>query len=1232
MPANRSTTSPSSTRTGVQFGDLSIGPTHAVEAVEEYVAVVGEPDVPAIPFGDDAMQSDFSGLAMPEEIIAAQGLTNSGESLGQITDEPVEPQPDLIFGDLLEHASSDQESFVPQEEKSIDAKGTMDFDQDAAAASATGQITIGTAGATGSTGGGGGTTGGEGPLPSHAGDLDYLLDEMLFEDSRKWEVNAADGYVDIRYVFPDFPHQVSDYWRQVDGIETITDGWKHFDNFNGWQRAAAREAMDRWEDLVKVRFVEVEAGEDADLYIYGYTPEKDESWGATSNSVIEDGFIVSNRVRVNTEGGSWTDTAIGQSLARLMMHELGHTLGLAHAGDYDGAGFTYEDDAAYIEDTTMYSIMSYFSGTNSGADYPGLETDIVTPRSHDMLVLQNIYDVNWETRDGDTTYGYNASGVSDVYDFDFNPTLVLTIWDGGGEDTLDLSGDGTGVTLDLNPGAFSSTHGMTYNISLAYLPDEILAGYNALIENAVGGWGNDTLIGNDGDNILQGGPAHDYLFGGNGADMLYGGTGADTMSGGHGIDMFFGSTGIDTVDYSYSIADWTIDLGDVWDDVVKNQAWGTATTGGDDEYLFDIENLVMGDGDDHVTGSSFDNDIKGGDGTNWIYGMGGDDTLQGGADTDWIFGGEDVDTVTGAAGADRLYGGDDDDTLIGGDGEDRLYGGNDDDHLFGGDDNDRLYGGYGVDTLFGYGGDDLIYGSYGGDDLYGGSDDDTLYGGDGGDFLAGGTENDWLSGGADNDVLNGGPGSDTADYTYSDEDWTVILALGTASVFNGESDTLAAIENLRMGGGDDLIFGDGNDNALESGDGNDTVYGGSGSDGLYGGGGDDFLNGGAGQDYLIGGTGFDTASYANAPGSIVIDLSIAGLQNTVSAGMDGLSQIESIEGSDHADWLYGNDQTNWLYGEDGDDTLSGRDGVDWLFGGEGNDFLIGGAGNDLHYGGAGSDTASYYDAPSGVWVNLNLAGWQNTLGGGTDWLSDIENIYGSAYNDILTGDGNHNWLYGGSGNDALTGGGANDHLFGGAGNDQLFGGEGDDALYGGSGSDWANYSIGLTTGVSVSLNLVTQYTVGGGVDSLFDIENLHGTGFDDSLYGDGAANHLVGDGGVDWLFGGGGNDILNGGNENDVLFGSSGNDDLIGGAGNDSMAGGSGYDDFIFEGAWGQDVVTDFNVNSDDLDFSDIGGLNTIAQLSLTDTYLGVVVAFGGNSVRLNGVSSWELNDGNFII
>ena len=122
------------------------------------------------------------------------------------------------------------------------------------------------------------------------------------------------------------------------------------------------------------------------------------------------------------------------------------------------------------------------------------------------------------------------------------------------------------MTLDLRPGAFSSTHGMTYNISLAYVPEDApdeLAGY---IENARGGAGNDVLTGNDRDNVLIGNDGHDTLIGLDGDDELRGGGGNDRLEGGFGTDWFDGGGGTDTVDYTYSSGNWTIGLAADLDD------------------------------------------------------------------------------------------------------------------------------------------------------------------------------------------------------------------------------------------------------------------------------------------------------------------------------------------------------------------------------------------------------------------------------------------------------------------------------------------------------------------------------------------------------------------------------------------------------------------------------------------------------------------------------------------
>src|SRR4029079_4718202 len=108
---------------------------------------------------------------------------------------------------------------------------------------------------------------------------------------------------------------------------------------------------------------------------------------------------------------------------------------------------------------------------------------------------------------------------------------------------------------------------------------------------------------------------------------------------------------------------------------------------------------------------------------------------------------------------------------------------------------------------------------------------------------------------------------------------------------------------------------------------------------------------------------------------------------------------------------------------------------DTLYGGDHNDFLEGGADNDVLDGGDGEDTTTYASATSGVSVDLYYG--TATGGAGDDTLSDIENVIGSSYADVITGGGGINVLWGGDGNDTIDGGGDSDTIFGGAGDDFL---------------------------------------------------------------------------------------------------------------------------------------------------------------------------------------------------
>ncbi|MCW2286428.1 Ca2+-binding RTX toxin-like protein [Rhodoblastus acidophilus] len=437
-------------------------------------------------------------------------------------------------------------------------------------------------------------------------------------------------------------------------------------------------------------------------------------------------------------------------------------------------------------------------------------------------------------------------------------------------------------------------------------------------------------------------------------------------------------------------------------------------------------------------------------------------------------------------------------------------------------------------------GDDIIYGSAFGDIIYAdavtvASPDDWIggrnlvYAGAGDDTVYGGTGDDKLNGQAGADTLFGGDGNDT----------------------------------LTGGDGADTLYGD---------DGDDKLNGQAGADTLFGGDGNDTLTGGDGKDVLDGGDGVDTAVYSDKTAPVAVALKGAQVATVTVGGVaeDSILNIENIVGGSGADTLTGDAFAN---------TLSG---------GAGDDILRGGLGVDVLDGGAGSDTADYRDKSASVAVTLigYLSAGQPvasgnvvvTVGGvAEDTLRNIENIFGGAGADALTGDALDNLFRGGGGNDALDGGAgsdtadyrdktaavsvalngatrvgvlvngvpedtivnietvyggsAADTLTGDAANNLFRGGGGADVLDGGAGSDTADYSD-KTAAVAATLNGATLATVTvGGVaeDTIRNIENLIGGAGADTLVGDALVNTLLGGAGADLLRGGGGADYLDGG-------------------------------------------------------------------------------------------------------
>lgn len=372
-------------------------------------------------------------------------------------------------------------------------------------------------------------------------------------------------------------------------------------------------------------------------------------------------------------------------------------------------------------------------------------------------------------------------------------------------------------------------------------------------------------------------------------------------------------------------------------------------------------------------------------------------------------------------------------------------------------------------------------------------------------------------------------------------------------------------------GAADSLIGTTGDDSISGLDGDDSLKGLAGDDAISGGAGNDTLDGGAGNDVLAGGDGTDSANYATATAAVSVNIGLSGPQNTGGSGVDSLATIENLIGSDFNDLLIGGAGANSLSGSLGADTLDG------------------GLGNDLLAGGDGADTASYVSATLGVTVSLALAGAQNTVGAGIDSLSSLENLLGSAFDDMLSGTKAANRIDGGSGADTIFGDAGADTLLGGDGNDVfIFASTTDfvagESVTGGNGIDELRFTttqaatLVLSAGVAVEKVVIGTGVAAAAVSTATTAINIDAAAVTAGItvIGNAGANKLSGSGYADSLDGGVGKDILSGGG---------GADTMNGGAGSDRLTGGAGADVFVFNTALSsstnKDVVTDFVSGTD---------------------------------------------------
>ncbi|MGV6800951.1 MAG: calcium-binding protein [bacterium] len=378
---------------------------------------------------------------------------------------------------------------------------------------------------------------------------------------------------------------------------------------------------------------------------------------------------------------------------------------------------------------------------------------------------------------------------------------------------------------------------------------------------------------------------------------------------------------------------------------------------------------------------------------------------------------------------------------------------------------------------------------------------------------------------------------------------------------------------------------------------------------------------------------------------------------TVSRSIDFVidETISGTAGNDGIGGGFGNDTLNGLAGND---RLSGHAGNDILNGGDDNDRLFGGLGSDTLNGDAGIDTAVYAKATSGVVANLATGGSVGEAAG--DTYNSIENLFGSDFADILSGDtlvntinglgGNdtlngsngNDLLIGSTGTDTLNGDADNDRLFGQADNDTLNGGAGNDRLWGGAGSDNHDGGTGIDSamysnaGAAVTVNLATGGTVGDAAgDTYTGVENVIGSNFDDTITGDGFDNFINGLAGADTLNGGAGNDTLttrSGGTSmfgdagNDRLFGSADADLLDGGADNDTLIGRGGANTYHFAvGNHGADRIRGFQDGTDIIQYDGVAGVASFADLIVTQMGAHTLIssaAISGTILALNSTAT----------